>query len=153
MTVAFLMSASSATFTLTKNNLLKNNQGTLPGGPVVKTPCSQCREHGFDLLVREIRSCIPCNQKIIIIIIRWSYSQYDSVKCGFCLLFTFFFAFILTLLINLFTFHFQLASLDFLRRSHACLYAYCLAQNRKNKQGKMERKGKEKQREKKKDIG
>ena len=28
----------------------------VPGRPVVKTPRSQCRGHGFDSLVRELRS-------------------------------------------------------------------------------------------------
>ena len=30
--------------------------GKFHGGPVVKTPCFQCRGHGFWSLVRELRS-------------------------------------------------------------------------------------------------
>ena len=33
--------------------------GDFPGSPVVKTPSSHCRGHGFDLLVRELRSHTP----------------------------------------------------------------------------------------------
>ena len=29
-----------------------------PGGPVFKTPCFHCREHGFDL--RSEKFCLPC---------------------------------------------------------------------------------------------
>ena len=36
-----------------------NNVWDFPGGPVVKTPCSQCRGCGVGSLVGELRSHMP----------------------------------------------------------------------------------------------
>ena len=42
-----------------QNSFLKCPSRDFPGVPVVKTPFSQCRGHGFDPWVRELRSHMP----------------------------------------------------------------------------------------------
>ena len=40
--------------------------GDFPGGPVVKTPCSQCWRHGFNPWSSEVGSNMPCGMAKIL---------------------------------------------------------------------------------------